>query len=357
MIKRSWIISDIHFGVRSNSMEWLDVHKDYFYNYLIPTIKRDFEDGDALFVLGDVFESRQSLNILVLNEAIKVFKTLSEILPVYIILGNHDSYKKSSLDVYSPIIFSTINNINVIDVPTIIKTNNGTKLFMMPWEDDPAKEIQNVQLADADFMFCHTHFMGAFFNKRTLIEEGIKPSDVAKFKKVYCGHIHHVHTINNIRMVGCTFHLTRNDIDNKKQILLVDYENDGAEKKYENNHSPEFKKFKIDDILDLSHCEFEQVIKNNYIDLIIDEKWISKFPYSQLIDSLTGYTKINYILSILQKDYEFEESDGIIDIEELTDLYIENMSYGDNVSDELKRMCKKLYNSATVYLNEKTIEE
>jgi len=85
--ERAWIISDIHFGVRSSSLEWLGIHEDYFYNFFIPLIKKEKKENDCLFILGDVFESRQSVNILVLNKALEIFKEISNILPDVILVG------------------------------------------------------------------------------------------------------------------------------------------------------------------------------------------------------------------------------------------------------------------------------
>ena len=31
-VKRVWVLGDLHFGVRSNSMEWLQIQKDFFEN-------------------------------------------------------------------------------------------------------------------------------------------------------------------------------------------------------------------------------------------------------------------------------------------------------------------------------------
>ena len=28
-VKRVWVLGDLHFGVRSNSMEWLQIQKDF----------------------------------------------------------------------------------------------------------------------------------------------------------------------------------------------------------------------------------------------------------------------------------------------------------------------------------------
>ena len=37
-IKRLFILSDTHFGIRSNSLEWLNIQKTYFEDFFIPYI-------------------------------------------------------------------------------------------------------------------------------------------------------------------------------------------------------------------------------------------------------------------------------------------------------------------------------
>ena len=29
-VKRVWVLGDLHFGVRSNSIEWLEIQQDFF---------------------------------------------------------------------------------------------------------------------------------------------------------------------------------------------------------------------------------------------------------------------------------------------------------------------------------------
>ena len=89
-VKRVWVLGDLHFGVRSNSMEWLQIQKDFFEEVFIPNLKKHVKPGDVLVQVGDKFDNRQSINIKVLNYAMDLFERLGEILPVHVICGNHD---------------------------------------------------------------------------------------------------------------------------------------------------------------------------------------------------------------------------------------------------------------------------
>ena len=100
-VKRVWVLGDLHFGVRSNSLEWLNIQKDFFENLFIPTLKEHYRPGDVLVQVGDTFDNRQSINIRVLNYAIKLFERLGKMLPVHIIVGNHDIWAKKSNEITS----------------------------------------------------------------------------------------------------------------------------------------------------------------------------------------------------------------------------------------------------------------
>lgn len=101
--KRAIIISDTHLGARSNSVEWLEVMKDWFYSDFIPKVKEIYQPGDILIHCGDVFDNRQSVNLLVLHEGIRLFEELSAIFEsgVYVIAGNHDVMRKTTNEVSS----------------------------------------------------------------------------------------------------------------------------------------------------------------------------------------------------------------------------------------------------------------
>ncbi len=96
-----FLISDLHFGVRANSLEWLQNQLDFFYKIYIPYLKENKKEGDILFILGDWFDNRQLLDINVMNKSIDLIFDLADIMPTYFLTGNHDIYKKHDTDVNS----------------------------------------------------------------------------------------------------------------------------------------------------------------------------------------------------------------------------------------------------------------
>ena len=116
--KRIWLISDTHLGVRSNSREWMDIIEDYFRNFFIPLLEKEGKPGDVVVHCGDVFDSRQSINLYVLNKGISIFEDIAKIMPIYMIIGNHDIFMKYTNEINSLKVFRNVENITVFEEPT-----------------------------------------------------------------------------------------------------------------------------------------------------------------------------------------------------------------------------------------------
>ena len=131
-VKRVWVLGDLHFGVRANSMEWLEIQKDFFENLFIPTLIKHVKPGDVLVQVGDTFDNRQSINIKVLNYAVTLFERLGEILPVHIICGNHDIWAKKSNEINVEGILESIEALDnlIKEIEEINKDKNITINFI-----------------------------------------------------------------------------------------------------------------------------------------------------------------------------------------------------------------------------------
>lgn len=353
-INRFHIISDTHFGVRSNSIEWIEIQYDFFEKFYIPYLKKIVKPGDAIIHLGDVFESRQFVNVRVMNMAIDIMKKLAEIMPVFIICGNHDIYYKSTNDINSIKIFEMIDNIKIFEDPIILELNNGkTKALLMPWQDTPELENEIIQNNKADYLFCHTDFVGIKFNDKMDITSGTSVINVKDFKGVYSGHIHFAQQYHNIRMVGCPYQISRSDIGNSKKLWSINFIDD-TESYIDNTNSPIFLKIKLDYLLESTFGEIKKIIDNNYVDILIKSSCTVDFPFSTFIDIFDGvkYRKLNYIITTGEIGNDIDDEDGdediineTIDISSLINIYVENLDFNDKIKIKLKEVSNKLYTS------------
>ena len=356
--KRIWLISDTHLGVRSNSREWMDNIESWFRDFFIPTLKSNYQPGDVLVHCGYIFDSRQSINLYIMNKGIDIFEDLAEILPVYMIIGNHDIFMKSSNDINSLKVFRNAKRITVFSEPQKVYFGNRSAL-MMPWRDGHAAEAEVLNNPDnfADLVFCHTDIRGFTFNKMQRVEEGNDVDTFKNFKKVYSGHIHWAQNFKNVRMLGSPYELTRSDSGNTKSVWLLNLE-DLEETRFANNFSPRFVRFKLAWLLDQPMADIQKMFENNYVDIMVDATWSTWFPFSMFTESFNGYRKLNYIITTTdsESDDELPVENEEINLLKMIELHIESLPYNDGLKEKLIKASTQIYNKISQSLSRGSTE-
>lgn len=297
-IKRVWKIADMHLGIRNSSAEWIDIHRDYFFKFFLPLLKSNLQEGDALFILGDVNDNRQGINIRVLTLLMEIMEELSRTLPVYIIIGNHDMWQSRSTDINSLDHIKWVKHTHEIKVftePTIIETL-GASYLMLPWNNDHNDEKSWLThfSGKVDNVCAHTDFKGLMFNRHTVISDGIEVSITKGYEGVYSGHIHFAQDTSNVHMLGSICEFTRSDMGNTKRILLYDCVT--REKVwFYNDYSPRFKKIMLNDLLDMSLSAANEFVNNNFVDVgISSNRAFKSNMLNKLTQSLKGYRRLEY---------------------------------------------------------------
>lgn len=353
-IKRLFLISDLHFGIKSNNPEWLKIQSDYFYNFFIPFVKENKKEGDACFILGDIFDSRQSLNILVMNSCIEIFRDLGQIFSdtgVYVMTGNHDCWTKDSAQVHSLSCIAALENVYVYNKPELIKTENKN-LLIMPWGMNSEEEKSFLETNSSDILFVHTDIKDARFNAKVTVEHGNNPETYRKHKRVYGGHIHYRQKVNNfITLIGCPYQMTRSDIGNKKGVYLVDLET-FDEKFIENNYSPEFITANFDSLLELNREHISAIFANKFVDLKVTRKWLEEIDIPGFVQSFNTQRSIEIIeveedeLLNLDNDFEFDfenEATPKFDILSLSKELIKNLEYDEETKNKVESKITLLF--------------
>jgi len=362
-VKRIIFITDTHLGVRNNSNDWIEIHEDYFKNWFIPLCKKIYRPGDCLVHLGDVYDSRQSLNLRVLNLGIEIFESLSEIYKegIYIICGNHDIYGKNTNEVNSLKSLKWIPGIKIFEEPETIQFG-PKKVFLMPWRKDHDAERDVLrEVEEHDYMFCHTDLKGLMFNKFVRIEEGLNYDDMDKFERVYSGHIHYSQNFGKMRMLGSPYQLTRSDTDNPKGITVLDLET-GYEEYYDNHYSPKFVRLTFEKVLNSTPDELNPIFKNNFIDILVDPEIAVKAPLGLLTDYINPPLKISFT-PITTPDQTIVD-EGFHDLEgksfsilDLTKLYLDNCNYEEEKSTKIYKAIEKLLHKVSSQVKEDEDQE
>ena len=351
--KRAFIVSDTHFGARSNSIEWLEMMRDWFRADFIPKVKEMYQPGDIFIHCGDVFDNRQSVNLLVLHEGISLFEELSQIFVdgIYVIAGNHDVMRKTSNDVSSLDCLKYIPRVHIIKEPIICRFPTTTALFM-PWrtnEEEEKKCLTDFEVHNCNFLFCHTNIRNLKFDNSREVEEGLTLTELTKFQRVYSGHIHWGQRSGNVTMVGNPYQMTRSDAGNKKGWYILDFEN-GEETFIENEYSPKFVRVYLNKHLDRSLSELKDICKNNRVDLYVPSGYLLKYQINPIIDELSKITKklevVPFETDLSSDDDLLDESDSSFNIFGLCQKYVDTMR---NIDESSKEKVLKKINE--IYIN------
>lgn len=341
------LISDIHFGVSSSSEEWQENINDYFQNWFIPYVKGELKKTpDAVICcLGDVYHDRKSIDIDVNNLCIDIFEQLAQIIPVYIINGNHDLSKKTNKGNSSLRSLGNIDNVTVIKEPTMLQFVEGrkniAKVAAIPYLGDCNDENKELVKFDkrADYAFMHTDISKMKFDNGMTIVGAV---DAEKFAgKVISGHIHKRQETDKVVYVGSPYQMSRGDIDNQKGIYKLVLST-GEMVFTPNDYSPIFQKIDITKFLNFTDKERMVTLKNNYTDIVIDEVNIDKYKMGDVYEILNSCqakrAQIQVIKSKtnIQVDENSEEHTEL-SMEELINSAIEQLA---DVDDEFKGKLK-----------------
>jgi DNA repair exonuclease SbcCD nuclease subunit len=277
------VIGDLHFGVRKNSMVFHKIIKTEL-DKLISSLKTT----DHVVILGDIFDSRTSVDYRILNDAMDFFIRLSrKVKSVNVVVGNHDLYYKNNEETnvncrffkFEPTEDKTIAPVRIINELTDIKIS-GKRCLFVPWID--TKEQKEIVI-DAfknsyDVIFGHFDVIGNYGNHDNT-DLALNVKDFPKDTLIMSGHYHVRKEIGPVLYVGSFISQTFNDVGdikgsyriNTKTMEHTFIENDAPRFEYiEIDNPKKFMKFAEDASED--HIEkFRSMVKGNFIRLIMDE--------------------------------------------------------------------------------------
>jgi len=320
--------------------------EDYFYNFFIPYLKENAKEGDILLHCGDLYDNRTSIPIIASYKVEKILSEIADILPVHLIVGNHDLWNKGSNDVNSIRLFDHVENINVYTEPSEIKLFDK-KLVLIPWVEKRLDLIDAIKDHPGDYLFCHSDLNGCRMHLSSVAHRNADKIDVFEFKgykHVFSGHIHIRQTNKNFTFIGSPYQMDRNDMGDQKGITILDVIS-GEIDFVPNTYSPVFKRVSVTTEVDIEMLEQYKTSKD-YIDLLISNNLLvnnRKLRRKlEIILEHGGFASVGYIDDMKHPEEEVEEEildeEGIdvsmdLDYEEFIRKFIENKSYEDKFRD------------------------
>lgn len=351
---KGFLISDIHLGVHALAEDrWIKIAEDYFNEFFIPEVNKQWKEGDKIFILGDLFDNRNYLTLRIISFALDLFQKFEDLgYDIVILGGNHDYRNNSDSEHTSLRILERHPNVEIIKEPKLYNFSNK-KILIMPWVGNHKEEhnILKTWAGKVDYLFCHSDLRGAKTNMRTVLTHGLTVADFVSFPKVYSGHIHIYQRLENFKFLGNPFHMDRNDKGNKKGLTILNFDDD-TEQFIENNISPEYKTIeirqeseleKLDRLLKLDNIIDE---KDNFIDIVINNSVLlnSKEAKRKIeeVSKRKNISNIKYIDDTKVDDglenINLEDIGLSISTEDLIREYIKNQQVEENLKDKFMQI-------------------
>lgn len=265
-MKRIAIFGDLHFGI--GGIEFLESQINYLFNV---ALKRCAEEGvNTLVFLGDVFDNRKTIDVLLKNKVIDFFENVvSEGFEVKIILGNHDVYYRNSNKVNSLRPLKNIKNVEIFETTTEAKLL-GLPVLYVPWLYDLKEFGDFVYKCQPDkfkVVFGHFDIIGYKMNRFKISNVGLDSGLVERFSLVISGHYHSKHSQKNkngtVLYAGTPYQLDRGDIGEERGFHFLDLSTGDLEF-VRNDVSPRFVQIKFGDELN--------DVSGNMVDILVEKK-------------------------------------------------------------------------------------
>lgn len=336
---REVLIGDMHFGVKSNSITWLEYQLEYIRKQLFEII--DTQHIDRIIFLGDLFDVRYSINQQIGIEVKNLIRELSKRFKgdIFFIAGNHDYY--SPLEefagynayklVFGKEFVDTYKNCHFVTIEPYLSSDGA---LFLPWYFTENTDHFDEILYRYDFknevkvIYCHTD-LSVWPGARITALRG---------KPVYSGHIHNVYDdpIGNLHNLGAALPLTFNDVNQSRYLyILEDYK---IVDKIENITTPKFKRIYNEQIFTIDDSYFD----NSFIQLCISNSNINKAKYIDRLKEIKLKFISNNIRVHIIDDNEIEQLQTMDGFNANINQYIEE-NIPDNLKEKYELIKKKLF--------------
>ena len=343
------LVTDSHFGARSDSVPFDKFFRRFYEETFFPEI--DKRGIKTIIHLGDCFDRRKYINFNTLSSCRNYFfdEVKKRNIELHMIVGNHDTFFKNTNDVNSPRLLLKDYEFNVIDSPSELEFDDGSKIFMMPWicTDNYNQSMEAIKTTDAQVLFGHFEIAGFQMYKGHENDEGFDPKIFEKFDTVCSGHFHHRSSNGNINYLGNPYELTWADFEDPRGFHIFDTSERSLD--FIQNPFTIFSKIYYDDTKEIGYSE--QDFADKHIKLIVVNK-TDYYKFDQFVEKIYKANPLE--LKIIEDLSEFEADamgDQEVDLEDTVTLLSQYVDSLETEADKvrIKTLMKTLYVEAQAY--------
>lgn len=329
------VLGDLHFGVKRSNGLFHNILMDSL-NWFLDSVKKT----DSVVILGDVFDSRSSVDFQILNNAMNFFKDLSnKCKEIYILVGNHDLYyKENNLNNVNCrfLINCTPKKIHIVHDVTEIKIQDQSCLFI-PWIDTKEKKDVAREFLSTTYDVVFGHMEGTYGGENEDTYLMLAPDDFKNNKTVLSGHFHKRNKTKIINFVGSFINQTFSDVGDIKGYHTI---NKNGDIKFVEGICPRFEYINVPNSLTFlngyenmpeeNRSKIKDMVSGNIIRLIVSEynnendRLYKLFKEMGPLDLSISHTR--HVLDDSEEGEDsFEGFDANSDIIEIVLNYIENV--------------------------------
>jgi len=336
------VITDTHYGARKGSTHLHNYFQLFYDNIFFPTLER--EKIDTVIHMGDIFDSRKSIDYQSLEWAKQVvFEPLRKY-KVYAITGNHDCYYKNTNHVNSPeLLLNDYSNISTFSKATEINID-GLDILLLPWinSENYDESLEAIQNSKSKVAMGHLEINGFKATRGHMMEDGMDTDVFSKFNAVYSGHFHTRSTDGKINYLGNPYEMYWNDVNDTRGFHIFDTDTI--------THTPinnPYKLFYNVYYEDTPYQTFDSTPYENKIVKVIVRKKTNPKQFQKFIDKLyaTGIQDLKIIENfelIEGENFEMEEDENTLS---LLNRYIDESEF-DLDKNVIKGIFQDLYRQA-----------
>ena len=308
------IITDTHYGARKGSKHLHDYFELFYKNIFFPSLEA--EGIDTIIHMGDVFDSRKSIDYYSLEWAKRVVFEPMKKYKVHAITGNHDCYYKNTNEINSPeLLLTNYDNITTYSSAQDIKID-GLDILLLPWisTDNFDESLSKIKKSKSKVAMGHLELNGFRAHRGHVMEDGMKIDAFNKFDKVYSGHYHTRSDDGRIFYLGNPYEMFWNDVNDPRGFTLFD--TDTLEHTSINNP---YKLFYNVYYEDTNHQLFNTTEYENKIVKVIVRKKSSPKEFQKFIDKLyrAGVQDLKIVENfaiVENEEFDIDEDENTISI-------------------------------------------
>ncbi len=284
MFKKCAVFTDIHFGLKSNSVAHNQDCEDFVDWYIAKAKEEGCETG---IFMGDWHHNRNSLNIVTMDYSIRCLEKLGKAFEQFFYFpGNHDLYYKDKRDIQSVEFAKHIDGVTVIDEITTIGDST-----MVPWL--VGEEWKKIPKIETKYMFGHFELPNFYMNAMVQMPDTgeLQSKHFVHQEYVFSGHFHKRQKQGKVHYIGNAFpHNYADAWDDDRGMMILDKEND-AEPEYINwVDCPKYRTIKLSQLID----EKDTLLK-------------SRMYLRVTLDLPVSYEEASFIKETFINDYDCRE--------------------------------------------------